>query len=56
MKREERAKMILAMEYIARQINSETIFEGWLMSGVPDGELKYGETNPEVVDEFHLED
>lgn len=38
----ERKKMIVAMEYIARQINDEDVFEGWLMCGVPDGDIEYG--------------
>lgn len=38
----DRKKMILAMEYIARQINDETVFDGWLMNGVPDGDIPYG--------------
>ena len=52
----ERAKMVLAMEYIARQINDDNVFEGWLMCGVADGDLKYGEWDTEVVDEWYLED
>lgn len=54
--REERAKMVLAMEYICRQINDEVAFNGWLMCGVADGDIKYGETDTEVVDEYYLED
>ena len=38
--REERAKMVLAMEYICRQINDEVAFNGWLMCGVPDGDIQ----------------
>lgn len=38
----ERKKMILAMEYICRQINDEDVLEGWLMNGVPDGDIEYG--------------
>ena len=52
----ERAKMVLAMEYICRQINDEDVFEGWLMCGVADGDLKYGEWDTEVVDEWYLKD
>ena len=40
--KDERKKMIVAMEYIARQINDEDVFEGWLMCGVPDGDIEYG--------------
>ena len=56
MQREERAKMVLAMEYICRHLNDEDDFMVWLMGGVPDGDIKYGETDPEVVDEYYLED
>ena len=52
----ERAKMVLAMEYICRQINDDDVFMGWLMGGVADGDLKYGEWDPEVVDEWYTED
>ena len=52
----ERAKMVLAMEYICRQINDENVFDGWLMCGVADGDLKYGEWDPEVVEEYYLDD
>lgn len=39
----ERVKMIKAMEYIARQINDENVFEGWLLNGVADGDIEYGD-------------
>ena len=55
MQREERAKMVLAMEYICRQLNDEVAFNGWLMCGVADGDIQYGETDPETVDDFYLE-
>jgi len=53
--REERAKMVLAMEYICRQINDEDEFMVWLQGGVADGDIKYGETDPEEVDDYYLE-
>lgn len=52
----ERAKMVLAMEYIVRQINDEFVLEGWLMNGVADGDINYGEWDPETVDEWYIED
>ena len=52
----ERKKMVLAMEYIARQINDEDVFEGWLTLGVADGDLAYGEWNPDVVEDYYIED
>lgn len=39
----ERTKMVKAMEFIARQINDEVVFEGWLMNGVADGDIEYGD-------------
>lgn len=39
---QERKKMILAMEFICRHINDENVMEGWLMCGVPDGDVPYG--------------
>ena len=52
----ERAKMVLAMEFIARQINDEDVFDGWLMCGVADGEIPYGSIDIENVDEYYLKD
>lgn len=37
----ERIKMVKAMEFIARQINDENIFESWLIGGVADGDIGY---------------
>ena len=56
MEKIERAKMVLAMEYIARQINDEEVFEGWLINGVADGDLDCGEWDISKVDEYYLED
>lgn len=51
-----RRKMVLAMEFIARQINDEDVFEGWLMGGVADGDIEYGSFNINEVDDYYLED
>ena len=56
MNKVERAKMVLAMEYVARCINDEDVFDGWLMCGVADGDIPYGCTNINNVDEWYLED
>lgn len=40
---EEREKMVKAMEFIARQVNDGDVFERWLMGGVADGDIKYGD-------------
>ena len=40
----ERIKMVKAMEYIARQVNNEEFFyDIWLMLGVADGDIEYGD-------------
>ena len=51
-----RKKMVLAMEYIARQINDDDVFMGWLMNGVADGDLKYGEWDVDAVDDYYIDD
>lgn len=58
MKKAERIKMVKAMEYIARQINDEEIFEGWLINGVADGDIEYGDLSgeDEEFDEYYIED
>ncbi len=55
-KANERAKMIACMEYIARQINNEDIFETWLMCGVADSDIEYGNLDFSKVDDYYLDD
>lgn len=43
MNTQERVKMVKAMEYIARQINDEDVLEGWLISGIADDDIDYGD-------------
>ena len=50
-----RKKMVCAMEFIARQINDEDVFMGWLMCGVADGDLAYGEWDFSKVDDYYIE-
>ena len=56
----ERIKMVKAMEYIARQINDEEVFYGWLSIGVADGDIIYGDLDvlPDDQDtlEYYIED
>ena len=54
MKRE-RKKMVLAMEYIARQVNDEEVFERWLIYGVADGDIPYGSFDLNDVDDYYTE-
>lgn len=58
MNREERMKIVKAMEYIARQINDEEIFEAWLIDGVADGDIEYGDLSAEAGEDmdYYLED
>lgn len=46
---DERRKAIVCMEYLARQINDEGILMSWLMCGVPDGDIEYGNLNLDAV-------
>lgn len=56
MSRTERAKMVLAMEFIARQINDEDVLDRWLMCGVADSDIPYGSMDITDVDEDYLDD
>ena len=40
------------MEYIARQINDENVFEGWLVEGVADGDIAYGDMTADCEDYY----
>ena len=47
----ERKKMLVAMEFVARQINDEDVLMGWLMNGVPDGDIEYGNFDISQIDD-----
>lgn len=49
-----RAKMVRAMEFIARQVNDEEVFESWLMYGVADGDIDGEETDEDLS--YYCED
>lgn len=55
MKAIERIKMVKAMEFVARQINNEEIFYSWLLCGVADGDILYGQLEASVNDESTLD-
>ena len=55
MNKQERTKMVKAMEFIARHINDESIFESWLVTGVADGDIEYGDLDDTYIDEYYLE-
>ena len=52
----DRAKMVVCMEYIARQINNEDVFNGWLMCGVADGDIEYGDLRYDNIEDYYIED
>lgn len=51
----ERMKMVKAMEFIARQVNDEDVFDIWLYNGVADGDIRYGSLDIEPHDEEILD-
>jgi len=55
MNKVERIKMVKAMEFICRQVNNEEVFEEWLMDGVADGDIEYGNLSVEVNDVENLD-
>lgn len=60
MNKSERIKMVKAMEYIARQISDELVFDCWLTAGVADGDIEYGDMWPHSGDaellDYYLKD
>ena len=56
MNKELRKKAVVAMELLARSVNDETAMEGWLMCGVPDGDIEYGDMDTNNVDDWFVED
>ena len=55
-KANERAKMVACMEYIARQINDEDVLDMWLMCGVADSDIEYGNLDISEIDDYYLDD
>lgn len=49
--KKERIKAVKAMEFLARQVNSEFVMEYWLTYGVPDGDIEYGDLGENETDE-----
>lgn len=47
-KTERRARLVKAMELLARAVNDEDVFELWLQDGVADGDIT-DKTTPEEV-------
>lgn len=56
MNRIEREKMVRAMEMIIRNVNDEELLESWLMVGVADGDIPYGQLElSEDFDEGYID-
>lgn len=55
-KTKERVDMVRAMETIARSINDEEVFMGWLMCGVADEDITPETTDEDIVDMGYTED
>lgn len=49
-----RIDVVRAMETLARVINDEMVFEGWLICGVADGDID--ETTKDEELEYYIED
>lgn len=57
MNKTKRIKMIKAMEYIVRNLNDESLMDCWLMYGVPDGDIEYGDLSSDnYEDDYFLDD
>ena len=56
----ERMKMVKAMEFVTRQVNDEEVFESWLLCGVADGDITYGDLEVKDSDleelDYYIED
>ena len=51
----ERMKMVKAMEFIVRNCNNEENIEEWLVCGVADGDIEYGDLDVTSEDEDMLD-
>ena len=54
MKKKLRTNVVRAMETLARSVNDEEVFEGWLMCGVADGDIEPSTEDEEL--EYYIED
>lgn len=52
MDREIRIKMVKAMEFIARQLNDEYIYESWAVFGVGEDDIEYADLSCDEEAEF----
>lgn len=54
MNKQYRTQLVRAMELLARTVNDEEVFEGWLMCGVADGDIDETTTDDEL--EYYTDD
>ena len=54
MKKKLRTEVVRAMETLARSVNDEMVFEGWLMCGVADGDIDKTTEDDDL--EYYIED
>lgn len=53
---ENRKKMVLAMEMLARSVSDEELFDVWLRNGVADGDIEPFSLDINEVDDFYITD
>ena len=53
---QDRKKMVLAMEMLARSVSDEELFDIWLRNGVADGDIKPFSLDVNEVDDFYVTD
>lgn len=51
-----RKKMVLAMEMLARSVSDEELFDVWLRNGVADGDIEPFSLDVNEVDDFYVTD
>lgn len=47
---------IRAMDFLARCVNNEEDLTGWLMCGVPDGDITESTTDEEILEMYDADD
>lgn len=55
-KEKEFAQAIRAMDLLARSCNNEDDIMGWLMTGVPDGDITEETTDEEILEMYDADD
>lgn len=53
---ENRKKMVLAMELLARSVADEELIDAWLRNGVADGDIEPFSLDVDEVDDCYIDD